>query len=391
MGVSVPGFSPEDAMRSLWATEGAFRMLTVAYSLFIHTTAVHHYTRPNFASALIAFQCMWSGFIALALYAQPRWRSLLVAADIVVTLGLMYSTWFIADSTWWDHNQSLPTTMWVTNAVLAAGMQWGVGAGFVAGVGLALASLHIGDDLSWMVRSPTIPILMSAGIAAGVGGNGARRSHAQLTAALEMRARAAERERLAREVHDGVLQVLALVGREGPALGPEGARLGGLATEQERALRTLIADVDEAPIANTSVAGRRPPGRAEQPTDVRRELLALADEGVRVTGGSAAVFLDANRAAELLAATRQALANTVHHAGEDATAYVLLEDLGDEVVVTVRDDGVGIVEGRIDEAAREGRLGVARSIVGRIEELGGRAHLVTAPGEGVEWEFIVPR
>ncbi|QEH92577.1 ATP-binding protein [Dermacoccus abyssi] len=382
----------DDPMKYLWATEGAFRMLTLAYSLFIHTGAVDHYTRPHLATALIAVQCIWSGVVALALFARPRWRSWLVAGDIVVTLGLMYATWIVADASWWDHNQSLPTTMWATNAVLAAGMQWGVTAGFLAGVGISLASLHIGDDLSWMVRSPTMPILVSSGIAAGVGGVGARRSHAQLVAALELRARAAERERLAREVHDGVLQVLALMGRKGPSFGAEGAALGQLATEQERALRTLIADVDEAPIA-AARATSEPSGGSmgDAPVDLRRELLALADDRVRVSAGSAPVLLDAARAGELLAATKQALANTERHAGESATAFVLLEDLDDEVTLTVRDDGPGIPDGRLAEAKAQGRMGVSRSIVGRVESIGGRAHLEATPGEGVEWEFTLQR
>ena len=65
------------------------------------------------------------------------------------------------------------------------------------------------------------------------------------TAAAERAAAAAaERARLARAVHDGVLQVLALVQRRGPELGPEGAELGRLAGEQEPALRALIRQQD---------------------------------------------------------------------------------------------------------------------------------------------------
>jgi signal transduction histidine kinase len=57
----------------------------------------------------------------------------------------------------------------------------------------------------------------------------------------------------------------------------------------------------------------------------------------------------------------------------------------------VRDDGVGIAPGRLDEAAAEGRLGVAKSIRGRIADLGGRIALHSAPGEGTEIEIVVPR
>ena len=72
---------PDDAMGSLWATEGAFRLLTLAYSLFIHTTALAHYTHPHLASSLIAVQCIWSGLAAFAMFARRTWRPALVVLD----------------------------------------------------------------------------------------------------------------------------------------------------------------------------------------------------------------------------------------------------------------------------------------------------------------------
>jgi signal transduction histidine kinase len=70
---------------------------------------------------------------------------------------------------------------------------------------------------------------------------------------------------------------------------------------------------------------------------------------------------------------------------------VLVEDTGDEVVVTVRDDGPGIPDGRLAEAVAAGRLGVAQSIRGRIGDLGGTVAVVSAAGEGTEVELHVPR
>ena len=86
-----------------------------------------------------------------------------------------------------------------------------------------------------------------------------------------------------------------------------------------------------------------------------------------------------------------ALSNVRHHVGQDAEAWVLLEDLGDRWVVSVRDDGPGIPEGRLEASAGEGRLGVRQSIVGRLQDLGGTATVHSAPGQGTEWELSVPR
>ncbi len=96
-------------------------------------------------------------------------------------------------------------------------------------------------------------------------------------------------------------------------------------------------------------------------------------------------------AQEIVGAVRACLDNVDRHVGDDARAWVLLENLGAQVVVTVRDEGPGIPDGRLDEAAAQGRLGVAQSIRGRVTDLGGTATLVTAPGQGTEWELVFPR
>lgn len=91
------------------------------------------------------------------------------------------------------------------------------------------------------------------------------------------------------------------------------------------------------------------------------------------------------------AAVVAVLANVAAHAGSGAAAWLLVEDAGDSVIVTVRDDGVGIEPGRIEQAAAEGRLGLAVSVRGRIRELGGDVVITGRPGEGTEVELRVPR
>jgi signal transduction histidine kinase len=102
-------------------------------------------------------------------------------------------------------------------------------------------------------------------------------------------------------------------------------------------------------------------------------------------------MMPAQTASEVVAAVESCLSNVRHHVGRDAEAWVLLEELEDRWLVTVRDDGPGIPEGRLAASAAEGRLGVQQSIIGRMRDLGGSARLHSGPGSGTEWELSVPR
>ncbi|PRC47520.1 sensor histidine kinase, partial [Mycobacterium sp. ITM-2017-0098] len=218
-------------------------------------------------------------------------------------------------------------------------------------------------------RNATVVIELAVGLAIGMAGQTARRAHAELERAARLSASLEERERLSRQVHDGAIQVLALVARRGREIGGDTAQLAELAGEQERALRRLVSANDVAP-------------RDGATADIAAMLRRRASDRVSVSVPAEPVLLDSQVADELLAAVTNALDNVEAHAGSGARAYVLLEDLGSSVTVTVRDDGVGIPEGRLEKAVAEGRVGVAKSIVGRMNWLGGRAELTTGPGSG---------
>ena len=79
------------------------------------------------------------------------------------------------------------------------------------------------------------------------------------------------------------------------------------------------------------------------------------------------------------------------HAGEEAQAWVLVEDDGDEVGLTVRDNGVGMPAGRLDEAAAAGRMGASSSIRGRLTDLGGTAEYAGREGAGVTVRMRAPK
>jgi signal transduction histidine kinase len=295
--------------------------------------------RPALGWLLFAVLLGWSGACGVV-PAGVRPSPGMGAGRITVVVALMLSSEVIASDRWVLENQSWPTTLWATNA--------------------------------------TIVIELAVGLAVGMAAQTARRAHAELQRAARLSASLEERERLSRQVHDGVIQVLALVSRRGREIGGETAELAELAGEQERALRRLVSSADAE-------------GSAGAMTDLGALLRRRAADRVSVSVPANPVLLDANMASELYAAAVNALDNVAQHAGPDARAFVLLEDLGDSVTVSIRDDGVGIASGRLDEAVREGRVGVAKSIVGRLNWLGGSATLSTGPDCGTEWELSVPR
>jgi signal transduction histidine kinase len=269
--------------------------------------------------------------------------------------------------------------LWVANAVMSAAILWGPAGGLLSGLLISAVSIVVREQ--WQLdlwTDATAPVLVSVGLALGLAANTARRAQQQLQRAVRLTAAAQERERLSREVHDGVLQVLSYIKRRGTEIGGETAELAQRAGEQEVALRMLVSE--QSMPADS--------GGAEE--DLRPLLTAQAAPSVFVSTPGEPVAIGRWMARELAAAVAAALSNTALHAGPDAKAYVLLEDLGHELIVSVRDDGPGIAPGRLVDAAAEGRLGVSRSIMGRIEALGGTAELLPA-GDGTEWEFRVPR
>ena len=72
-----------------------------------------------------------------------------------------------------------------------------------------------------------IQLLLVAGLVVGYAATTTRRASARLTDAIAAESAAAERLRLSRSIHDGVLQVLAQVQRRGRAIGGDGGRAGG--------------------------------------------------------------------------------------------------------------------------------------------------------------------
>ena len=119
-------------------------------------------------------------------------------------------------------------------------------------------------------------LLLLAGVVVGHVARLAKKAEERLQRAVELEAASRERERLARDIHDSVLQVLALVqrrgagaGRRGGRAGPAGRRAGGGAARAGQARRRTARAAGRSPTCATLLApyalGRRRPSRPRRP------------------------------------------------------------------------------------------------------------------------------
>ncbi|MFD8918963.1 MacS family sensor histidine kinase [Streptomyces sp. NPDC059569] len=373
----------------LWRALTAYRVLTMVYAVLIFFYERERFERPWVAAWFLAFLAIWTLVtlprVANAVSCTKRF---LIADLAVAVTGILLTP--LADT----HAQQIdgPTlpSIWAAGSVLAfaikGGWRWAAVASSVVAVANLVERAHPSRDTLHNVL-----LVWVASIAIGYVVEVARASERTLARALEIEAATRERERLARDIHDSVLQVLAMVQRRGTALGGEAAELGRLAGEQEIALRTLVSSglVPATRASEDTVA--RTAGRDDEPCDLRTLLAPYAGSRITFSEPGAPVLLPPAAAEELTAAVGAALDNVRRHAGSEAHAWILVEEWPDEVIVTVRDDGPGIPEGRLAQAEGEGRLGVALSICGRLRDLGGTAELISVPGQGTEVELKVPR
>ncbi|MET7716590.1 DUF5931 domain-containing protein [Streptomyces sp. NPDC005407] len=382
----------------LWRALAAYRVLTMVYAVLLFVVTPSKFERPWVAAGFLAVMSVWTLVTLPKVANAARCTKRFLVADLTVALtGIMLTP--LADAQ--AQTQDGPTlpTIWTAGSVLAfaikGGWRW---AGFASSLVAVANIIERGQPSRDTFHN--VLLVWVASIAIGYVVEVARASERTLARALEIEAATRERERLARDIHDSVLQVLAMVQRRGTALGGEAEELGRMAGEQEVALRTLVSsglvpttraseDVSLGAVVRTVDDDDQPDG--PELDDLRSLLARHAGSKVTLSEPGAPVLLPAAAAAELAAAVSAALDNVRRHAGEDAHTWILVEDWPDEVIVTVRDDGPGIPEGRLAQAEGEGRLGVALSIRGRLRDLGGSAELISVPGQGTEVELKVPR
>ncbi|MDQ6524167.1 DUF5931 domain-containing protein [Nocardioides sp. LHD-245] len=353
-----------------------FRALAVLRVVVLGYAVALNAYRANFDHPVLGWTCVGVMVLAtvasIVVYAAPERRvPAVLLADLALAVALLLAT-PVVKGVWF---QATIPGYWIVGALLAWAIRYGWRGGTAAAVLLGAVDLLSRSQIAQKDWGNVFLILLGGSMVGFVCESlkemAAERDRAQREAAA-----AAERTRLARAVHDGVLQVLALVQRQGGELG----RAAGV---QEQALRTLIRSQDAVTTTSPDAAA----GRA----DLAAALTALGSRPRTEVGVPAGpIELPAHAVTELVAVVRACLDNVERHVGVDAPAWVLVEDLGDRVEVSVRDDGPGIADGRLAAAEQEGRLGVVESIRGRVRDLGGTATLDTG-SYGTEWTFAVPR
>jgi signal transduction histidine kinase len=376
---------PSSVERPMWRALSAYRVLALAYALARCAYSFEFFAHPLGAWIYLGFLAGWTLLTLPYVSSAARCTRLFLAIDLFMALAGILLTMVLDSRAQVVAGQTTLPSIWAGGSVLAfaikGGWRWGALASAIVGVSNVIER---GTVSSGNVHSIVLLFFVSTGIGYVV--ELARGSERALARALRIESATRERERLARNIHDSVLQVLAMVQRRGAEIGGEAAELGRLAGEQETALRTLVSG---RPVPPPRAAGAGAP--EEQCLDLRGLLGRYASAGVTVAVPAAPVVLDADAAEQVAAAVAAALDNVECHAGPRARAWILVEEEPDEVLVTVRDDGPGIPEGRLADAEREGRLGVAQSIRGRLRDLGGDAVLLSVPGQGTEVELRVPR
>jgi signal transduction histidine kinase len=268
-----------------------------------------------------------------------------------------------------DHAQSLGS-VWPLAGIMTAGVAWAGRGGAIAGAVVGLGRLF-GDLVQTRSTEPISDLTVTAistvvlySLAGGVAGY----ATVKVREAERRISLAQAREEVARTLHDGVLQTLAVVQRR--ASDPDLVRL---AREQELELRAFLFGTEPA----GGDLGPRLFQAAARFEDLfgGRTRVVVADDLPKIS----AAQVDA-----LSGAVAEALSNAGKHGqAEVVTVYVEPTDDGC-VFCSVKDDGRGF-----GPEVEEG-VGLTRSIRARVAEVGGRVEVDGNPGRGAEVRLWVP-
>jgi len=193
-----------------------------------------------------------------------------------------------------------------------------------------------------------------------------------------------ERERIAKELHDGVIQALFAVG-----MGLQGtALMSGSAGQAER-IEGAVGELDKViRDLRNYIFGLRPGILADRQLD--QALRTLGEEVKAQSGFNVVVEVDSDLAAglsgrshEIVQLTREALSNVARHA-KARNAAVRLVPSGRSALLTIEDDGSGF-----DTRGESAGNGL-RNMRERASSLGGSLRITSKPGRGTSLRVTFP-
>jgi signal transduction histidine kinase len=356
---------------------GALRGVTLAWSAVVCAIDASSgvLDRPAVAATVLVVLAVWSAVWTVAVGRRDRWVS--GVAGILVDLALA-GVAAVTDHAVYggEHPQSFASA-WPVVAVVATGIAAGPTAGLAGGtfVGLAnivgRATVGGGMDGEWLASIGTLVLLAASG---WVGGWVAERLRTTAQAAADAQARA----EVARTLHDGVLQTLAVVQRRS-----DDQDLVALAREQDAELRAFLRGDGTAAAGQ---AGRRSGG--EDLAARLREALAGVERRQRISAQLVVVDVGSARgpaATALVGATSEAVVNAAKHAGVDQVWVSVDRRLPSGTMVVVHDEGTGF-----DPATVPAGDGLTDSVRARLATVDGGVDIRSAPGRGTDVTLWVP-
>lgn len=199
-------------------------------------------------------------------------------------------------------------------------------------------------------------------------------------------ARESERERLARELHDGVLQDLCAVARDLKALEAQTENhvsLGALITHTNESVQTLRAICHDL----------RPPLLSNNPALALKALIERLDAQspapIHIEITTETLCVPEETALSIYRIAQEALHNAIQHADSSEIA-VRLTQYPDRLRMTITDDGRGIPDGAdLHRFVAEGHLGLA-GMRERATMIGGHLDIQSAPDYGTVVILEVP-
>jgi signal transduction histidine kinase len=360
-----------------------FRPLAALYAAWLAWQRHDTMVRPWVAAVVIGVMLAWS--VGLLFY--RRRNVAVVVAEVSIAVAGILATLLAESPEAIAAGQFTLPTIWAAGSVAGGAVVAGARGGLIAAAVIAIADLiEVGTPTQGTIHNIVLLVLLGGLI--GLAVDLARHGLAREEQVLLERERLHERERIARVVHDGVLQSLAYIHRRGEDIGGEAADLAAIAAEQERSLRRFVSGTGAPEVASVPADLRGVEG-AE--ADLRILLTGHERPDVAVAVPADPVLVDLVVAQEVDSAVTAALDNVERHAGPGARAWVLLEGDSTGLEVTIRDDGVGAELADLLGAVDRGRLGVSSSIRGRVEDLGGTVTWTTRPGGGCVVRMTVPR